>query len=181
MEPFDPAWLGYMSAQELSERACLLMPCQIEGMSVWFRNGTFFLWRAVIIALCHKRDTQNFDLSLTALVDYLRLERIEDLFIEGFHIALTDPENAWPAPYALIKDYLDMLPGYSIPGLLRRHQMSLPHDIPEPLRDLLIVKRQEPGHGALEQHSYWLGYLLDPLMALKQREAEQGNQSKKQL
>ena len=161
---FDPSWLMTLDAEELSGKAHLLMPFNPDR-PIWFRNGTFFLWRAVIQTLCHKRDTQDFVVGLPELIDSLRLEKLEELFVEGLKGALAAPDFQWPQGYTLLRGYLESLPGYSFSPLLRKNDL-LP--LPDELRDLLACGRH-PGEQALEHHSYRIGFLLDPLVGLQKR------------
>src|SRR3546814_9402893 len=98
-----------------------LLP-KAEGDGKAWQEKALAVWRAVINALCFKRDTQGMVLSVSVIVDYLSLSRIEELYMEGYVEAKQRDSVEWSYGFPGIKSYLDVgLPGLSVENLLRKH------------------------------------------------------------
>lgn len=88
----------------------------------WQERG-LNVYRGICRALAHKRDLGELSLSMDILRDYLNIEKIEELYIEGWKLA-GDGVNAWQTPYLGVKSYLEVgLPGFKIDVMLRKHKL----------------------------------------------------------
>lgn len=123
------------------------------------------LWEAVVTALCHKRDTGALTLSLETLIGYLSLDKVEELYTEGFKKAESngDPldSKSWDEAYLNVKGYLESLPGYSL---------EITHDKYD-----LTSKAKEVNQSvmALEQHGYRSGSLIAALKGFLEQKGDQ--------
>lgn len=155
-------------ADTLIQMGANLLP-KAEGDGKSWQEKALAVWRAVITALCYKRDTQGFTLSVGGIIDYLSLSKIEELYIEGAKEAQANEDGSWSYGYVGIKNYLDSgCPAYSVEKLLKKHNM-LDTGAPSP-----AAARGRPAPGreteqdpaALEQHGYRVGQLMPVLNLL---------------
>jgi intracellular multiplication protein IcmO len=155
-------------ADTLIQMGANLLP-KAEGDGKSWQEKALALWRAVVTALCYKRDTSNFTLSVGTIIDYLALTKIEELSVEGFREAQTSPDGSWSSGYASIKNYLDSgLPAYSVEKLQKKHGLT----DSMPAQPANRGARPAPGRDAeqdpvvLEQHGYRAGQLMPVLNLL---------------
>ena len=154
-------------ADTLIQMGANLLP-KAEGDGKSWQEKALVVWRAVITALCYKRDTQGFTLSVGGIIDYLALSKIEELFVEGYKEAQESEHGSWSYGYVSIKNYLDSgLPAYSVEKLLKKHNLvdggqpsAGARGKPAPGRET----EQDPA--ALEQHGYRTGQLMPVLNLL---------------
>lgn len=113
LNPFTSA-----DADTIIQMGANMLP-KVEGEGKNWQEKALNLWRALVVALCYKRDTQGFALSVSTLVDYMSLTKIEELYIEGFDEAREMGE--WSYGFASIKTYLDSgCPAYKVDKLLAK-------------------------------------------------------------
>lgn len=90
-----------------------------SGDSKTWQDRGLNLFRGVCRALTHKRDLGELTLSIETMREYLALDKIEELYIEGWKLA---NGGAWPTPYLGVKSYLEVgLPGFQLQNMLRKH------------------------------------------------------------
>jgi len=70
---------------------------KVEGEGKNWQEKALNLWRAVIQALCYLRDTdipgtERADLSISTIIDYLALPKVEELYIKGHEESLSRGE-----------------------------------------------------------------------------------------
>ena len=154
-------------ADTLIQMGANLLP-KAEGDGKSWQEKALAVWRAVITALCYKRDTQGFTLSVGGIIDYLSLAKIEELFVEGYKEAQDSEDGSWSYGYVGIKNYLDSgCPAYSVEKLLKKHNLT-DSGTPPPAGN----RRPAPGReteqdpAALEQHGYRVGQLMPVLNLL---------------
>lgn len=162
-------------ADTLIQMGANLLP-KAEGDGKSWQEKALAVWRAVVTALCYKRDTSNFTLSVGALIDYLALHKIEELYVEGFKEAETrgDPQDtmSWSYGYIGIKNYLDSgLPGFSVENLEKKHSLSDNEEEKKPPTGRMPPQRQQKNNfeqdpSAAEQHGYRVGQLMPVLNLL---------------
>lgn len=156
-------------ADTLIQMGANLLP-KAEGDGKSWQEKALAVWRAVITALCYKRDTKGFTLSVGTIIDYLSLTKIEELFVEGFQEAKDSPDGSWSYGYVGIKNYLDSgCPAYSVEKLLKKHNLNdgaPPPTTPAARRPPLPGREVEQDPAALEQHGYRVGQLMPVLNLL---------------
>lgn len=114
LNPFTSA-----DADTIIQMGANMLP-KVEGEGKNWQEKALNLWRAQVMALCYKRDTMGFELSVSTLVDYMSLAKIEELYIEGFDEAKRNGE--WSYGFVSIKTYLDSgCPAYKVDKLLAKH------------------------------------------------------------
>ncbi len=90
-----------------------------SGDSKTWQDRGLNMFRGICRAVTHKRDKGELTLSIEVLREYLSLDKIGELYIEGYKQADGGP---WPTPYLGVKSYLEVgLPGFQITNLLRKH------------------------------------------------------------
>jgi intracellular multiplication protein IcmO len=90
-----------------------------SGDSKTWQDRGLNLFRGICRALTHKRDLGELTLSIETMREYLALDKIEELYVEGWKQANGGP---WPTPYLGVKSYLEVgLPGFQIQNMLRKH------------------------------------------------------------
>ncbi|MDK6076168.1 LAGLIDADG family homing endonuclease [Massilia varians] len=90
-----------------------------SGDSKTWQDRGLNLFRGICRALTHKRDLGELTLSIETMREYLALDKIEELYVEGWKQA---NGGAWPTPYLGVKSYLEVgLPGFQIQNMLRKH------------------------------------------------------------
>lgn len=90
-----------------------------SGDSKTWQDRGLNLFRGICRALTHKRDLGELTLSIETMREYLALDKIEELYVEGWKLA---NGGAWPTPYLGVKSYLEVgLPGFQLQNMLRKH------------------------------------------------------------
>ena len=142
---------------------------KVEGEGKNWQEKALNLWRAVIQALCYLRDTdipgiERADLSISTIIDYLALPKVEELFIEGHKESLIKGE--WSHGFNGVKAYLESgCPAYKVDKLLAKHGFV---DAPPPGsgRPAAGGKAFEQDSMAFEQHAYRTSQLMPVLNLL---------------
>lgn len=162
LNPFTSA-----DADTIIQMGANMLP-KVEGEGKNWQEKALNLWRALVIALCYKRDTQGFDLSVSTLVEYMSLTKIEELYIEGFDEAQANGE--WSYGFISIKTYLDSgCPAYKVDKLLTKHGRD---GTPQPAAGGFGAARGGKGGNteqdsmAYEQHAYRTSQLMPVLNLL---------------
>lgn len=92
-----------------------------SGDSKTWQERGLNLFKGITRALCWKRDEGHIVLSMELLREYLALDKIEELYIEGWEMA-NNGQSKWPTPFLGVKSYLEVgLPGFKIDVMLRKH------------------------------------------------------------
>jgi intracellular multiplication protein IcmO len=90
-----------------------------SGDSKTWQDRGLNMFRGICRAVTHKRDKGELTLSIEVLREHLSLDKIGELYVEGYKQADGGP---WPTPYLGVKSYLEVgLPGFQITNLLRKH------------------------------------------------------------
>lgn len=90
-----------------------------SGDSKTWQDRGLNLFRGICRALTHKRDLGELTLSIETMREYLALDKIEELYVEGWKLA---NGGAWPTPFLGVKSYLEVgLPGFQLQNMLRKH------------------------------------------------------------
>jgi intracellular multiplication protein IcmO len=154
MNPFSSA-----DADTIIQMGANMLP-KVEGEGKNWQEKALNLWRGTVAALCHKRDTQGFEVSVTTIIDYLALHRVEDLYIEGYREALAN-NGEWSLGFTGIKSYLETGIPYKLDRLLAKHGLgempAAPRAGAKPTTD------QDPE--SANQHAYRTSQLI-PVMNL---------------
>lgn len=114
-----------------------LLP-KAEGESKAWQEKCLNFWRSLVPALVWIRDNEGLNLTVSVFIDYLPLNKVEELYAKGAKLAL-DNNGVWPDAFAGIKSYIEGgIPGYRIERLLRKFQLAparpmAPGSKPEPL------------------------------------------------
>jgi intracellular multiplication protein IcmO len=141
-----------------------LLP-KVEGEGKNWQEKALNLWRAVVVAICYKRDNQGMDISVSTLIDYLALPKVEELYLEGYHEAQARGE--WSYGFTGIKAYLESgCPAYKIDKLMAKHGLG---DAPAPAPGRAAAtgaKQFEQDSMAFEQHAYRTSQLMPVLNLL---------------
>lgn len=154
-----------------------LMP-KVEGEAKMWQEKGLNLWRAEVTALCYKRDTQGFNISVTTFLDYMALPKLEQLYMEGYREAEARG-GVWSYGFLGIKSYLEAgLPGFKIDRLLRKNGIETagpPGGAGTPMRGMGGMAPPMGANGkplpteqetqAYEQHSYRTNQLM-PVLGL---------------
>jgi intracellular multiplication protein IcmO len=142
-----------------------------EGEGKAWQEKALNLWRSVIQALCYIRDTdidgrERIDLSISTIIDFLALPKIEELYLIGHEEARTTGE--WSYGLSGIKAYLESgCPGYKIDKLLAKHGLTGDAPAPAPAGRAPAGKSNTEQDGAaFEQHAYRTGQLMPVLNLL---------------
>lgn len=128
------------------------MMVKASGDSKTWQERGLNLFKGITRALCHKRDEGQLTLSMEILREYLSLEKIEDLYVEGWQLA-NDGQGTWPTPFIGVKSYLEVgLPGFKIDVMLRKRNL-----LDEPAQEPGAPKSGKPivqGNETFNQHGY---------------------------
>jgi len=90
-----------------------------SGDSKTWQDRGLNMFRGICRAVTHKRDKGELTLSIDVLREHLSLDKIGELYVEGYKLADGGP---WPTPYLGVKSYLEVgLPGFQVTNLLRKH------------------------------------------------------------
>jgi len=141
-----------------------LMP-KVEGEAKMWQEKGLNLWRAEVTALCYKRDTQGFNISVTTFLDYMALPKLELLYMEGYHEAQARG-GVWTYGFLGIKSYLESgLPGFKVDRLLRKNGIETLPPAARAGGPGMKPPATEQETTAYEQHSYRTNQLM-PVLGL---------------
>lgn len=159
LNPFSAA-----DADTIIQMGANMLP-KVEGEGKNWQEKALNLWRALVVALCYKRDTQGMDLSVATFLEYMALPKIEDLYVEGYKEAM-DRGGEWSYGFIGIKSYLDTgCPAYKVDKLLAKHSLG-DAAAPGPAGRQAAGKQFEQDSMAYEQHSYRTTQLMPVLNLL---------------
>lgn len=114
LNPFPSA-----DADTIIQMGANLLP-KVEGDAKNWQEKALNLWRSVVQALAYKRDTGGFDLSVSVFIDYMSLNKVEELYLEGYQESLSR-DGEWSYGYAGVKNYLESgCPAYQVSKLLKK-------------------------------------------------------------
>ncbi len=163
LNPFPSA-----DADTIIQMGSNLLP-KAEGDAKNWQEKALNLWRSEVAALCYKRDTGGFELSITSFIDYMSLDKVEELYIEGYEESLRRGGD-WSYGFVGIKNYLESgCPAYQVSKLLKKHGYG---DAPAvqtgatPRGGARAGKEFEQDTMAYEQHSYRTNQLMPVLNLL---------------
>ncbi|WP_321820789.1 MULTISPECIES: hypothetical protein [unclassified Burkholderia] len=139
-------------ADTIIQMGANLMP-KVEGEGKQWQEKALAFWRAIVNALCYKRDHDSYELSIDTFLEYLALDKVEQLYIEGYD--RRDPKTgAWPYGFDGIKAYLESgLPGYAVDKLLRKYNKVAPSAPAAPQMGRPPASNDQ-GAQTFEQHGY---------------------------
>ncbi|MGN5477622.1 hypothetical protein ACTMU2_14035 [Cupriavidus basilensis] len=149
-------------ADTIIQMVANLLP-RAEGDDKAWQEKAITLWRAVIAAVCYKRDTKGMALSVGTIIDYLPLPKIEELYLEGYDEAQKRAGQSWSHSYVGIKNYLDSgCPAYQVEKLLKKSgRIADPAEAPGgPSRPSGRAPSNDQDNVAYEQHAYRTGQLM---------------------
>lgn len=110
-----------------------------DGKS-WQERG-LNMYRGICRAVVDKRDKGDLTLSLEVLREYLALEKIEELYVEGWKAA-QENNGIWPGPYLGVKSYLEVgLPGFKIDIMMRKFGL----EVEEESMDMMAALQRTAG------------------------------------
>ena len=102
---------------------------KVEGEGKNWQEKALNFWRAIVVALCYKRDMKGMEISVNTFIEYMALSRVEELYIEGYEESL-ERGGDWSYGFVGIKSYLESgCPAYKIDKLLAKRQQG---DAPQP-------------------------------------------------
>lgn len=163
LNPFSSA-----DADTIIQMGSNLLP-KVEGEGKNWQEKALNLWRSAVAALCYKRDTAGFELSIATFIDYMSLPKIEELYLEGYQEALSRGGD-WSYGFAGIKNYLESgCPAYQTAKLLKKHGFV---DDAQEAKPAFGGNRAKSGKEfeqdtmAYEQHSYRTNQLMPVLNLL---------------
>lgn len=159
--------------------ANLLPKAEGDGKS-WQEKALNF-WRSLVAALCYKRDTQGFEISVGTYIDYMGLPKVEELYAEGYREYIDKGE--WSYGFVGIKSYCESggCPGFMVDRVIAK--FNLPPDPNSASRTGLPTDRGPGARGApaaagkpaqkteqdqatYDQHGYRIGQLMPALNLL---------------
>jgi intracellular multiplication protein IcmO len=159
INPFSSA-----DADTIIQMGANMLP-KVEGEGKNWQEKALNLWRALVVALCYKRDTNGMDVSVATFLEYMALPMIEQLYIEGYDEA-EKRGGEWSYGYIGIKSYLDTgCPAYKVDKLLAKHGRGDGPPQGPPGRPA-AGKQYEQDSMAYEQHSYRTNQLMPVLNLL---------------
>lgn len=159
LNPFSAA-----DADTIIQMGANMLP-KVEGEGKNWQEKALNLWRALVVALCYKRDTKGMDLSVATFIEYMALPKIEELYIEGYEEAL-NRGGEWSYGFIGIKSYLDTgCPAYKVDKLLAKSGYGDGPAQSSPGRPA-TGKQFEQDSMAYEQHSYRTTQLMPVLNLL---------------
>lgn len=166
LNPFTTA-----DADTIIQMGANLLP-KVDGDAKNWQEKALNLWRSVVQAVCYKRDTTGFEISVSTFLDYMALQKVEELYIEGFREAQTRG-GEWSYGFAGVKNYLDSgCPAYQVEKLLKKHKLLDVEDA-APARKAPFGaapkssgKEFEQDNAAYEQHAYRTNQLMPVLNLL---------------
>lgn len=161
--------------------ANLLPKAEGDGKS-WQEKALNF-WRSLVAALCYKRDTQGFEISVGVYIDYMGLPKVEELYAEGYKEYIDKGE--WSYGFVGIKSYCESggCPGFMVDRVIAK--FNLPPDPNSASRTGLPTDRAAGGgrgsaaatagkpaqkteqdQATYDQHGYRIGQLMPALNLL---------------
>jgi len=115
LNPFPAA-----DADTIIQMGANMLP-KVEGDAKNWQEKALNLWRSMVSALCYRRDKFGMELSVSTFIDYLALDKIEELYMEGYREA-QENDGEWSYGFVGIKSYLDSgVPSYMVSKLLKKH------------------------------------------------------------
>lgn len=135
------------------------MMVKASGDSKTWQERGLNLFKGITRAVCFKRDEGQLVLSMEVLREYLSLDKIEELYIEGWKLA-NDGQGPWPTPFLGVKSYLEVgLPGFKIDVMLRKHGVLKEESEEDPMSSLRGGEKQKKapttqGNDTYNQHGY---------------------------
>jgi intracellular multiplication protein IcmO len=166
LNPFSSA-----DADTIIQMGSNLLP-KVEGDAKNWQEKALNLWRSEVQALCYKRDTEGFELSVATFLEYMSLSKVEELYIEGYQQALANA-GEWSYGFAGIKGYLESgCPSYQVSKLLKKHGYG---EEEAPASSYPAMAKGRGGKGgketeqdsmAYEQHAYRTNQLIPVLNLL---------------
>jgi intracellular multiplication protein IcmO len=160
--------------------ANLLPKAEGDGKS-WQEKALNF-WRSLVAALCYKRDTQGFEISVGAYIDYMGLPKVEELYAEGYTEYIKNGE--WSYGFVGIKSYCESggCPGFMVDRVLAKFNLppdpnsasrtGLPTDraggrgAPSASSAGKPAQKTEQDQATYDQHGYRIGQLMPALNLL---------------
>ncbi|MBQ0916861.1 TraM recognition domain-containing protein [Hydrogenophaga aromaticivorans] len=107
-----------------------LLP-KVDGDAKNWQEKALNCWRGLVPALCWLRDNEGMAISVKTFVDYLALNKLEELYAKGYKLSLQN-NGVWPTGFEGLKAYLEVgLPGFKFERCLKKHG--------------LMPKQQAPG------------------------------------
>lgn len=143
---------------------------KVEGEGKNWQEKALNLWRAVIQALCYMRDTdingiERADLSISTIIDYLSLPKVEELYLIGHGEFLEKGE--WSHGFNGVKAYLESgCPAYKTEKLLAKNGLGDQPPLPGGRPPAAGGKAFEQDSMAYEQHAYRTSQLMPVLNLL---------------
>ncbi|MBS0454130.1 MAG: type IV secretion system DNA-binding domain-containing protein [Proteobacteria bacterium] len=160
--------------------ANLLPKAEGEGKS-WQEKALNF-WRSLVAALCYKRDTQGFEISVGTYIDYMGLPKVEELYAEGYKEYIATGE--WSYGFVGIKSYCESggCPGFMVDRVIAKYNLppdpnsasrtGLPSDRGSPRGQSAMAgagkaqQKTEQDQATYDQHGYRIGQLMPALNLL---------------
>ncbi len=143
---------------------------KVEGEGKNWQEKALNLWRALVVALCYKRDMLGMELSVSTFIDYMALPKIEELYLEGYDES--KQRGDWSYGFVGIKSYLDSgCPAYKVEKLIAKHETGGAAPAPmgmggRPGAGGPAGKAFEQDGMAYEQHAYRTSQLMPVLNLL---------------
>lgn len=166
LNPFTTA-----DADTIIQMGANLLP-KVDGDAKNWQEKALNLWRSVVQAVCYKRDTTGFEISVSTFLDYMALQKVEELYIEGYREAQTR-DGEWSYGFAGVKNYLDSgCPAYQVEKLLKKHKLLDVEDAGQARKAPFgsaaknSGKEFEQENAAYEQHAYRTNQLMPVLNLL---------------
>lgn len=144
---------------------------KVEGEGKNWQEKALNLWRAMVVAVCYRRDKEGVDVDVGVLIDYLSLPNIEKLYLRGYEEVMEnggDPSSTkdWSYGYVGIKAYLDSgCPSYNVEKLLAKHGLGPTGSPTGRFGKPQEGKAFQQDNMASEQHAYRTSQLL-PILNL---------------
>ena len=157
---------------------------KVEGEGKSWQEKALNLWRAVIQALCYMRDVGvdpswitdemkgqiplgSMDLSISTVIDYLALPKVELLYVLGYKESLS-LNGEWSYGFNGVKAYLESgCPGFKVDRLLAKHcPDTAPAPSAAPARGGAKASPTDQDPVAFEQHAYRSSQMMPVLNLL---------------